>query len=348
MTNKLNVGVVGLRMGQEHIDGYLSHPNAHLQAICDLNPDVVNSVGDKYQVDARYTDYAEMFEQEALDVVSIVTPNSFHKPMTEQALERGMHVLCEKPVGLNCEEAIAMNRKAEEMGKRLMVNYSYRYKPSSVAMKKQIEAGMLGEIQSSSCLWLRNKNGFSQITPWFSKKSMAGGGSLIDIGIHCLDKMLWLLDFPEPKSVLATTHDQLCKIVAASSGLVSDVEDTVEALITFTNNASLTMHISWAANIPESNLIEFKLYGSQAGIFEQNIAQGYTFAAKTFYERDGISYDLRLEDVDQSLVTSSMYHFIDAIVNDKPHMGNGTEAIKAMNIIDAIYQSAETGDPVTF
>lgn len=347
-SEKISVGIVGLRMGKDHIDGYLTHPNTKITAICDINPEVVKKVGDRYEVDGRYTSYEEMIDKEKLDVVSIVTPNCFHQEMTELALDKGIHVLCEKPIGLNTEQAIAMNKKSQEVGKRLMINYSYRFKPKAVAIKKQIEAGIIGEISSASCIWLRNKNGFSQITPWFSKKAMSGGGCLIDIGIHCLDKVLWLMDFPEPKSVLSTTHNQMCQLAAQESGLVFDVEDSVEAFIKFANNTSLLLQVSWAANIPEENLIECKLLGDKAGIFEKNINQGYKFEAQTFYESQGISYNVSIEDIDGKLVPTSMYHFIDGIVNDKPHMADGNEAIKTMQLIDAIYKSAETGNTVTF
>lgn len=348
MNSKLAIGVVGLRMGQEHIDGYLTHPKAEVKAICDVNPEVLKKVGDRYGIAARYTSYEEMIERETLDIVSIVTPNCFHKAMTELALDEGINVLCEKPLGLNAAEAIAMTQKAEAVGKRLMVNYSYRFKPKTVAIKKQIEAGRIGNIYAASCLWLRNKNGFSQITPWFSKKEMSGGGCLIDIGIHCLDKVLWLMNFPEPQCVLSTTHNQMCQLAARESGLDFDVEDTVEALIKFTNNASLILQVSWAANIAERNRIEFQILGDRAGIFEKNIKQAYEFETQIFYETQGISYNLMIEDVDEKLVPTSMYYFIEAIVNDKPHMADGSEAIKAMQLIDAIYQSAQTGNPVIF
>ncbi|MEM9216917.1 MAG: Gfo/Idh/MocA family oxidoreductase [Cyanobacteria bacterium P01_F01_bin.150] len=342
MDDKLNVGVIGLRVGQDHLDGYLTHPNAHIQAVCDVNPEALERVGTKYGIDARYTSYEEMFEKESLDIVSIATPNRFHKEMTLLALEKGMHVLCEKPIGLNAEEAIAMHQKSQETGKRLMVNYTYRFIPSSVAIKQRIKAGLVGDIYSTSCHWLRNIRGFSQFGGWFGKKSMSGGGVLIDIGVHCLDKALWLMDFPEVKSVTATTHDYICR----KAGF--DVEDTVEAFIKFTNGASLMLQVSWAANIFEDNLIEFRVLGEKEGILERNINQGYTFNAKTFYEADGISYTLNIDDISSDLCPSSMNHFVDAIVNNKPHQGNTSEAITVMKIIDAVYKSSETGDPIFF
>ena len=346
--NQLKVGVVGLRMGQDHIDGYLTHPNVEIKAICDMIPDVLERVGNKYGIESRYTSYEEMIEKEQLDVVSIATPNRFHKDMTLLALDKGSHVLCEKPIGMNAEEAIAMQRKSEETGKRLMVNYSYRFIPQSVALKQRIDAGFLGDIYSASSHWLRNISGFSQFGGWFGKKAMSGGGVLIDIGVHCLDKVLWLMDFPEVESVTACTHDRICQKVAKATGQDFDVEDTVEAFIKFKNNASFTLRLSWAANILESNLIEFRLLGEKEGILEQNINQGYTFDAKTFYESNGVSYSLNINEVSPKICPTSMYYFVDAILNDKPHMANGTEAIQVMQLIDAIYESAETGKQICF
>lgn len=348
VNDKLKVGIIGLRMGQEHIDGYLTHPNAHIQAVCALDIEGLDQVSAKYGIDALYTSYEEMIQKESLDIVSIATPNYLHKDMALFALEQGTHVLCEKPISLNAEEAIAMHRKSKETGKRLMVNYSYRFIPSSVAIKQRIDAGLVGDIYSISCHWLRNIRGFSQFGGWFGKKAMSGGGALIDIGVHCLDKALWLMDFPEVKSVTAATHDRICQKVSQETGSGFDVEDTVEAFIKFANGASLMLQVSWAANIFESNLIEFRVLGEKEGILEQNINQGYTFKAKSFYEANGISYTLNIDDISPDLCPTSMNHFVDSIIKDKPHMGDVSESITVMKIIDAIYKSSQTGEPIFF
>lgn len=173
-----------------------------------------------------------------------------------------------------------------------MINYSYRFLPQSVAIKQRIDDGLVGDIYSVSCRWLRDINGFSQFGDWFAKKSVSGGGALIDIGVHFLDKVLWLLDFPELDSVLASSHDHIAQKVAQERGVTYDVEDTVEAMVRFKNNTNFLFQVSWAANIAESNLIECRLLGTKEGILEQNINQGYTFKAKTFRETKGVSYIL--------------------------------------------------------
>ena len=354
MNSKLEIGVIGLRMGQEHIEGFLNHPNANVKAICDINPEALEKVGTRFGIESRYQSHEEMIDKEDLDIVTIATPNCFHKPMATYALEHGSHVFCEKPIGLNMEEAVFLQQKSEETGKRLMVNFCHRFTPNAIAMKKQIEAGFMGNIYAASCKWLRTINEFSQLNGWFSKKKMSGGGALIDLGVHCLDKSMWLMGFPEPTSVLASTHDYIGQMVAAKAGVNFDVDDAVEAMVKFANGATLTLHVSWAANISEKTLIEYRLLGDKAGMIEQNLNEGYEFEASAFYESQGISYKLGFDHVDNTLVKTSypyhgtMYHFAEAILNDQPNMANGNEAIKGMKVIDAIYKSAQTGAPVTF
>lgn len=340
MQDKLKVGVAGLRMGKDHIDGYLTHPRAEIAAVCDTNPEVLAKVAEEYAAKGRYTDFNAMIDSEQLDVVSIVTPNSFHRPMSEYALARGCHVLCEKPIGMDTNDALAMQEAARAAGRRIMVDYSYRFKPESVAVKRQVESGVLGDICSAQVSWLRNKDGFSQITPWFSNKRMSGGGCLIDLGSHCLDLVLWYLDFPKPVSVTATTHDAMGRRAAAQSGRGFDVEDAVEAFIVFDNGTSLTLQVSWAANIPEDNLIQLRLLGTDAGIIERNIDQGYSFDARIFQEHDGVFYESGVASVASGLVETPMHHFIEAICTDQPHQSGAEEAIASMRLIDAIYESA--------
>ena len=105
---KLRVGVIGLGMGRAHIEGYRSHPGAEVVAIADPNEQRLKDAGDRYSIPGRYADAPSMLRREKLDVVSVATPNKFHKPLAIAALEAGCHVLCEKPMAMNATEARAM------------------------------------------------------------------------------------------------------------------------------------------------------------------------------------------------------------------------------------------------
>lgn len=139
MTGKLRVGVIGLGMGRNHIAGYQAHPGAEVVAIADIDKARLIEIGDRYTVPRRYDTADEMLARETLDVISIATPNLFHHPMTLAAFKAGCHVLCEKPMALNAVEAREMLAAAQAAGKRLMIDFSYRFNEQSMMLKKQVD-----------------------------------------------------------------------------------------------------------------------------------------------------------------------------------------------------------------
>ena len=122
---KLRVGVVGLGMGSAHINGYKTHPEAEVVAVADTDPKRLEDRGAKeFKIPGLYTSADEMLKKEELDVVSIATPNKFHKPLTLAAFKAGCHVLCEKPMAMNAQEARDMLAASKKAKKRLMINFS--------------------------------------------------------------------------------------------------------------------------------------------------------------------------------------------------------------------------------
>lgn len=122
--NKLQIGVIGLGMGRHHIAGYQNHPAAQVVAIADTDPIRLQEIGDKYSIPNRYTSAEKMLHDERLDVISIATPNKFHKSLTLAAFEADCHVLCEKPMAMSAHEAREMLTAAQKAGKQLMINFS--------------------------------------------------------------------------------------------------------------------------------------------------------------------------------------------------------------------------------
>jgi predicted dehydrogenase len=121
--------------------------------------------------------------------------------------------------------------------------------------------------------------------------------------------------------------------------------DLAAAFIRFDNGASLEIEASWAANIREDELMETRLYGTKGGLVQRNLDESYQFEAELFLERGGAHYDARLHHA-EAMEASAMSHFVDCIVGDRPHMATGEEGLRVMEILDAIYQSAEQGQPV--
>jgi len=341
---KLRVGVVGLGMGAGHVRGFQQHPQAEVVAVADTDPARLRQKADELNVLGRYADLDAMLAAEKLDVISIATPNKFHKPLTIKAFKAGCHVLCEKPMAMSAAEGREMLAAARKAKRRLMINFSFRFTDQSWALKREVESGLLGEIYFGRTVWLRRR-GMPGFGGWFGQKALSGGGPVIDLGVHRLDLALWLMGYPRPTWVLASTYDHLAQAKAAKEKKAFDVEDLGVALIKFANGATLELEASWAGNIERNEEMHTRLLGTQGGLVQQNIGEGYQFEAAIHLERDGRNYDMKLHPPVPG-VRGAMCHFIDSIVAGTPHTATGEEGLIVMELLDAIYASARKGAPV--
>jgi predicted dehydrogenase len=341
---QLHVGVIGLGMGGHHIAGYQSHPDVEVVAVADLDPLRLKQVADQYDVPRRYASGEEMLAKEKLDVVGVATPNSLHASLTIAALEAGCHVLCEKPMALNAGEARHMLAAAKKAGKRLGINFSYRFGEQSMALKQQVDAGAIGEVYFARTIWHRRR-GFPGFGGWFGQKALSGGGPLIDLGVHRLDLALWLMGYPRPVWVMGAAYNHIATALAAEYGCTCDVEDMAVGLIRFANGATLEIEASWGAHIQERELMETRLLGTRGGLVQRNVEETYRFEAELYRDDAGSQFDIKLHPGAQR-VKDAMYHFVDAIVRGVPHIATGEEGLLVMEILDAIYQSAVQGEPV--
>lgn len=341
---RLRVGVIGLGIGRMHIEGWRQHPQVEVVAIADADPVRLAEVGEQFGISGRHASAEAMLAAEALDVVSVCTPNKFHKALTLAALAAGCHVLCEKPMAMNADEGREMLAAAERAGKRLMINFSYRFSAQSRALKAQVDGGVFGEFYFGRSVWHRRR-GMPGFGGWFGTKALAGGGPLIDLGVHRLDLALWLMGYPKPTWVMGATYDPIARELADKAGKTFDVEDLATAFIRFENGATLALEASWAANIAEAELMETRLLGTRAGLLQRNLNEGYTFDAHIFTELNGAPFDLHLHQA-ATPAPSAMHDYADAILHDRPHPAPGEEGLVVMELLDAIYESARTGAPV--
>lgn len=341
---RLGIGIIGLGMGRNHIPGYRSHPQAEVVAIADPDPARLAEIGDQYGIARRYASAEEMLQAEKLDVVSVATPNKFHAPLTIAALEAGCHVLCEKPMAMNALEAQQMLDAAKRTGRRLGINFSYRFSEQSMALRREVDAGSLGDIYFARTVWHRRR-GFPGFGSWFGQKALSGGGPLIDLGVHRLDLALWLMGYPRPVWVMGAAYNHIACALAAEKGVRYDCEDLAVGLIRCENGATIGVEASWGAHIRERELMETRLLGTKGGLVQRNLDETYKFEAEMYVERGGCQYDIKLHPSPEP-VKGAMYHFVDAIVRGVPHPATGEEGLLVMQILDAIYQSAAEGRPI--
>ncbi len=341
---KLRVGVIGLGMGQAHVNGFREHPGVEVVAAADTDAQRLRSTGERLAIPALYASAKEMLRKEKLDIVSVATPNKFHKPLTLLALKAGCHVLCEKPMAMNANEAREMLQAARRAGKRLMINFSFRFTPQSWALKKEVDSGFLGKVYFARTVWLRRR-GMPGFGGWFGQKALAGGGPLIDLGVHRIDLALWLMGYPKPVWVMGTTANHIAAPIAAREKKAFDVEDFAAGHVRFADGSTLEIEASWAGNIRENELMETRILGSKGGLVQKNAGEGYEFDAELHFERNGTQYDMK-PHLPVPGVRCSMYHFADCIIKGLPNIATAEEGLIVMQLLDAIYESARRRSPI--
>lgn len=269
----------GMITNSAHIPAYRQFPvDFEIAAVCDINEQTAKDTAMRHEIPNFYTDAEKMLMEQKPDVVSVCVPNCFHKQYTMMALQHGANVLCEKPLAFTYADAKEMFDCAKENGKLLMACQSMRFTPDRLAAKKFMEEEGTGEIYYGEFSRIRRRG----IPTWgaFHMKKVSGGGAFVDIGVHMLDALVWLMGNPKVKSVNATTmqnHKYETGSLKGSGALTGevhsqrafdpeemDVEDFSCGMITFENGAKISFKVSWAANMPETS--DIRLVGKKAGV----------------------------------------------------------------------------------
>ncbi len=348
MAEKLKIGIIGsggIAQGC-HMRGYASMPDlCEMVAVCDVNYDTAKTAADKYGVGRIYTDYKHMLSEGGLDAVSVATPNAYHMQPTIDALHAGIHVLCEKPLAMNAEEARHMCAAARDTGKILQVALQQRFTGPARFMKEYIDAGHMGDIYYARAQALRRRG----VPHWgvFIDKEKQGGGPLIDIGVHILDMTLFLMGYPKPVVASGKTWDMLGK----NPDLVNPwgdydrskftVEDFAVGMIKFDNGAVVVLESSFMANI-DGDPFQTQLMGTKAGAhvkaWGENPIEIYT-------EQNRQLFNMKPTNVPhvESAHVDEVKAFVDAILNNKPSPVPGENGLTLNAIFDALYKSSETG-----
>jgi predicted dehydrogenase len=269
-----------------HIPNFQSIPHVSVEAVCDVNEARAEEVATEKGIPRVFTDHQQMLSEVKPDITVIATPNVYHKPMTIDALRAGSHVLCEKPLALTYADAREMLDLAESKGLVLNAGTHYRWSDPMQAAKAHVDAGFFGEIYAVRTVWHR-RSGIPGYGSWFTRNSLSGGGSLLDIGIHALDRALYLMGFPQPVTVSGATFSKLgprglglggwgSDIQKPSPDAIFDVDDLSWAFIRFDTGAVLQLQVSWAVNNKDQFFTE--IYGTDGGavVGSQNDVELYT------------------------------------------------------------------------
>ncbi len=334
-TSKVRAAVIGLGWpGMQHLKGYIADARAEVIAICDLDEARVQAVASEYNIPQTYTDHLEILENDQIDAVSVCLPNFLHAPITIDALNNGKHVLCEKPPALNAAEAQAMLAASDENEKTLMYALVQRFDGSTQRLKELICDGVLGDVYFGKAGYVRRHGIPIGKDGWFVDKARAGGGALIDIGVHALDCIWWLMGTPNPVEVMGTTYSHFKKSVPDT--IKYSVEDATFAQIYFENGATIVLETTWALNLPGDNYI--KVAGTQAGA---SLTPFMLYAQENSKE-----IDKPLEAPAVNSFDAEVEHFVECIAERKVPISSGKQGLILMQMLDGIYASAEKGTSV--
>ena len=318
-----------------HAQAAQSLAGVELAAVVNHRPESMASYAARFGISRQYARVEDLLRDGDVDALLVCTPNYLHAPQAIAALKAGAHVMVEKPMALNAEEAKAMLRASEASGAKLMVAHCWRFDEEVNWIKAQVEAGRLGEI-------LRTKGYGVHVNwgpaGWFVEARYAGGGALADMGIHAIDVARYLLGDPQPLSVYAKLSTDYTDF---------DVDDSGTIWINWAGGASSIVESGWwwpHADGPEACA---QLYGS--GGFAQLFPTRLEIPDRANAVVNAIDPGyppIREEQCPQIMYDRQLAHFIDCIRDDRPPNPGGAEGLVNMSLIDAALESSRSGEVV--
>ena len=342
----MKVGIIGCGTiaNAAHIPAYMANPDAEIRFFCDIIPERAEAAVQKYGCGIAVTDYREVLADPEVDAVSVCTPNAAHKTIAVDAMRAGKDVLCEKPSARTLDEAMEMLRVHRETGRILNIGVVNRFNDNVRLIKKFVDEGKLGEVYHVYVSFRAHRS-IPGLGGAFTTKAIAGGGALIDWGVHFLDIVMFCLGDPKPVTV---SGEAFCRLGRDMPNYVYtsmwaentkdlhgtyDVDDSVAGIIR-TEGPVITFHGAWAQNIGEQEMyIDFM--GDKGGI---RLTYGSTFKYYTTENGALIAYTPEIRTRD---------HFrneIDAFVEDvktRETLPSSIETvILTQQILQAIYDSS--------
>ncbi len=299
--------------------------NVQISTVVDRNKNQLNSVGDIFKIEKRYTDHKEMLDNEELDAVIIATPTNTHLEIALDCLKANKHILIEKPIARSVSEAKQINAASKKYKKQVMVGMNLRYRPDAMLMKSLVNSGELGDIFYIRCGWLRKQ---SSEQKWFINKSQSGGGVIIDLGILILDLALWILNDKKMKSVSVQKFNHNTK----------DVEDSAIGMVRFDDDRVISFEVSWGLH-SEWDKFHLAAFGTE-GTAHLNPLRAYKRM-----ESSHIDYTVTNQANQTNLFKKSyeneLKHFIGVVRENNPVISTGDDAVSLMILLEALYKSAK-------
>ena len=346
----LRVGVVGVGWaGQQHLAAYARIPGVEIAAVAGLELDQRAELQAQYDIPQAVDGWEELLALDGLDAVSIAVPTFLHAPIAGAALGRGLHVLCEKPIARTLEEAEAMVRAARDAGRVLDVVFNHRRRGDIETLKEIVDEGRLGRPYYTKAWWMR-RSGIPTLGSWFTQSQLAGGGPLMDIGVHVLDYALFLLGNPAVSAVSASTYDLLGRAGFGSSAESAksgadgsgrfDVEDLATVFVRLADGGTLLLEASWAAHRIEGDEFGVTMFGTGGGAHLSVFDYAPQGELHVFGEEDGAPTARQVPVASGPGHRAVVADFVEVVRSGAWAGHDGAAAAELSRIIEACYRSA--------
>ncbi len=330
----MNIGIVGAGLqGRRRAQALRQSKDDRLVAVVDVNQDAAKALA--IGTDAIvYSNWEEITKRDDINTVIICTPPNLHAPIGIAAMKNGKHVLCEKPLAMNPAEAEKMVAAARDNNVKLKGGFNHRHHPGIKQAKTWVNQGSIGELISIRCQYgIGGRPGYDK--EWRADSKIAGGGQLMDQGMHLLDLCRWFIgDFNEVFGFLATSYWDM------------PLEDNAFALLRTKKEQIVSMHTSWTQ---WKNQFIFEVSGKDGYVTINGLGGSYgtekaILGKRAFLEpfREEI-IEFRSEDRSWQ---EEWLEFVSAIRENREPLSNGYDGLQALRLAYAIYESAHTGSSV--
>jgi predicted dehydrogenase len=325
-----------------------SHPGARTVAICDIDIDRAREMARKFDIPLVSREYREILHKGKLDALLVVTPDDTHYAVTMDALDAGLHVLCEKPLAYNAQQAKEMYDKAEAVGVKHMTFFTFRWPPHFRYLKELIDKGYLGRCYDCHLCLLSGGGRAGQYSWRYDRKH--GNGVLSEYGAHMIDLARWLVgDLARVSARLSMFLDR----PGVDGGVLDPTNDSATLSVEFAAGTQGVIQLSSLSYLGKSDMDQRIVLHGEAGTLE--IMCSFT-SAEIRGAREGeeevhqlpvpASYLAGVDHGNPYHAVSQFYGdylFIDSILEDQPILPTFLDGLKAQEAIDAAKESHEKG-----
>jgi predicted dehydrogenase len=326
---RVRLGFLGLGwIGRKRLDAVAGAAGIEIAALADMASDRASAAADRYPEAVVARDLEGILSCD-VDGVVIATPNACHADQTLACLERGVAVFCQKPLAVDGSSTSAVIAGARAADRLLGVDFCYRRVQGMSELRRRLAAGELGKLLSID---LQFHNAYGPDKPWCRDRRLAGGGCVLDLGVHLLDLALWLQDGPAMQLVSAQLFERGRRV----QGRDGAIEDVGIIELRQADDAMVRLACSWNAHIGRGAAIAMRLLGTNGGAYWRNI--------------DGSFYDFQLDatrgDTSQQLAAPpddwggrALLDWAERLQRDRA-FDSGVELIgRGAALIDEIYRA---------